>query len=193
MTLDRLWAGWRSPYVTGTSGAESDAPDASGADDCVFCRITASGPPSVDNGVLWVGPTTLVVLNAYPYASGHLMALPLRHVRTLGELTDAEGAELWSALRRGVAALEAAYHPEGVNLGANLGRAAGAGIPSHLHLHAVPRWVGDTNFMTTVAESRVLPETLASSWERLHAAWPGAGGAPGTSTSVGPERTRSGG
>jgi len=180
VTLDRLWAGWRGPYVTGAgaaTGGEGDlgvaaAPDPGGPDHCVFCRIAVSGPPSVDNGVLWVGATTLLVLNAYPYASGHLMAVPLRHVRTLAELTDAEGTELWSALRIGVAALDAAYHPEGVNLGANLGKAAGAGIPQHLHLHAVPRWVGDTNFMTAVSDTRVLPETLASSWERLRAAWP---------------------
>ena len=134
---------------------------------CVFCRIADSGPPSPDNGVLWVGRTALVVLNAYPYASGHLMAVPLRHVRSLGDLTDAEADELWVAARLGVAAQEAAYSPEGVNLGANLGEAAGAGIPRHLHLHAVPRWKGDTNFMTAVADTRVLPETLASSWERL--------------------------
>jgi ATP adenylyltransferase len=115
------------------------------------------------------------VLNAYPYSSGHLMAVPLRHVGSLSDLTEDEATELWSAARLGVAALESAYGPEGVNLGANLGEAAGAGIPRHLHLHAVPRWRGDTNFMTTVADTRVLPETLASSWERLNAAWPAAG------------------
>jgi ATP adenylyltransferase len=95
-------------------------------------------------------------------------------VRTLADLTDEESAELWLALRRGVDALESAYSPEGVNLGANLGRAAGAGIPRHLHLHAVPRWVGDTNFMTTVAGVRVLPEALPVTWERLHGTWPAA-------------------
>jgi diadenosine tetraphosphate (Ap4A) HIT family hydrolase len=179
-----MWAGWRSAYVAGvtaeTTGApataasdRSSSPSTDGDDGpCVFCRIASAGPPSVDNGVLWVGRTVLVVLNAYPYASGHLMAVPLRHVGGLGDLTDEEAGELWSAVRTGVAALEAAYRPEGVNLGANLGEAAGAGIPKHLHLHAVPRWRGDTNFMTTVADTRVLPETLASSWERLRAAWP---------------------
>ena len=119
-----------------------------------------------------MGTTTYAVLNAYPYASGHLMVVPIRHVGSLGGLTDEEGAELWSALRRSVAALEAALGPEGINLGANLGRAAGAGIPRHLHLHAVPRWLGDTNFMTAVAGTRVLPETLAVTWQRLHEAWP---------------------
>ena len=168
-------------YVSGateTAAAPTDAERARDPDDpahCVFCRIAASGPASVETGVLWVGETVLVVLNAYPYASGHLMAVPRRHVGSLGELTDTEAGELWAAARAGVAALEAAYRPEGVNLGANLGEAAGAGIPRHLHLHAVPRWRGDTNFMTTVADTRVLPETLASSWERLTAAWPGGG------------------
>ena len=142
------------------------------SDSCVFCRIAASGPPSADNGVLWVGTHVFAVINAYPYASGHLMVLPTRHVGTLAELSEEEGAEMWSGLRQGVDALDTAYAPEGVNLGANLGRAAGAGIPRHLHLHAVPRWVGDTNFMTAVAGARVLPEALTVTWQRLHEAWP---------------------
>ena len=177
MTLDHLWAGWRSEYVTTVaSPVRTPITDHPGDDParCVFCRIAASGPPSADNGVIWRGGLTLAVLNAFPYASGHLMVVPNRHVGSLGGLTDAEGTEMWSTLRRAVAALEAAFGPEGINLGANLGEAAGAGIPRHLHLHAVPRWVGDTNFMTAVADTRVLPETLASSWERLTAAWPGA-------------------
>ena len=119
-----------------------------------------------------MGDLTFAVLNAYPYANGHLMVLPFRHVGSLGEITDEEGAEMWSALRLGVAALDAAYRPEGINLGANLGQAAGAGIPRHLHLHAVPRWLGDTNFMTAVAGTRVLPEALTVTWQRLVDAWP---------------------
>jgi diadenosine tetraphosphate (Ap4A) HIT family hydrolase len=189
VSLDHLWAGWRSEYVTSVpSAVEVGAlpPDATLEaqehhedgffDDpqrCVFCRLAASGPPSADNGVLWRGEHTFATLNAYPYASGHLMVMPIRHVRSMADLGEEEGIELWSALRAGVAALEAAYGPEGVNLGANLGRAAGAGIPRHLHLHAVPRWVGDTNFMTAVAGVRVLPETLADSWQRLHSVWIG--------------------
>ena len=184
MTLDHLWAGWRSAYVTSvgtgpvpTAGMTDTSavpaePEGDDPHECVFCRIAASGPPSADNGVLWVGTTTYAVLNAYPYASGHLMVLPIRHVGGLDELTDEEGTELWSALRRAVEALYSAVGPEGVNLGANLGRAAGAGIPRHLHVHAVPRWAGDTHFMTAVAGTRVLPETLAVTWERLHRAWP---------------------
>ena len=174
MSLERLWAGWRNDYVAAAgAGAAASPPAGSGEPDaCVFCRIAASGPPSADNGVLWKGRTALVVLNAYPYASGHLMAVPLRHLGSLGDLLEEEAGELWAAARLGVAALEAAYRPDGINLGANLGEAAGAGIPKHLHLHVVPRWSGDTNFMTAVADTRVLPETLVSSWERLSAAWP---------------------
>jgi len=180
VTLEHLWAGWRGEYVTsaGAGPAPADrlpdegSPRPDDPSHCVFCRIAASGPPSAENGVLWVGTAAYVVLNAYPYASGHLMAVPTRHAGTLGELTVEEGAELWSALRRGVDALESALRPEGFNLGANLGRAAGAGIPRHLHLHAVPRWTGDTNFMTAVAGARVLPETLAATWQRLFEVWP---------------------
>jgi len=192
VTLDRLWAGWRSAYVEGaTDDPDAPAPWGDDSDHCVFCRIAVSGAPATGNGVLWVGRTVLVVLNAYPYSSGHLMAIPKRHVGSLGELTEEEAAELWSAARTGVAALEAAYRPEGINLGANLGEAAGAGIPKHLHLHAVPRWRGDTNFMTAVADTRVLPETLATSWERLTDAWPEPAGdewVSGTDESA--ERTR---
>ncbi len=179
MTLEHLWAGWRSGYVTsvGTGPAAGPAP-ASGPDhgddpgECVFCRIAASGPPSPDNGVLWVGSAVFAVLNAYPYASGHLMVLPIRHVGGLDELTEDEGTELWSGIRKAAGALQAAFGPEGMNLGANLGHAAGAGLPRHLHVHAVPRWVGDTNFMTAVADTRVLPQTLAATWEQLHGVWP---------------------
>jgi ATP adenylyltransferase len=180
VSLEHLWAGWRGEYVTSASATpppddgrgDGGSPIRDDPAHCVFCRIAASGPPSAENGVLWVGATAYVVLNAYPYASGHLMVLPTRHVGGLGELTAVEGAELWSALLRGVDALESALSPEGINLGANLGQAAGAGIPRHLHLHAVPRWLGDTNFMTTVAGARVLPETLASTWHRLFEVWP---------------------
>jgi ATP adenylyltransferase len=111
-------------------------------------------------------------MNAYPYASGHVLVLPLRHVGPMAELTAGESAELWSATQDSVTAIEKAFDPDGLNMGANLGRAAGAGLPGHLHLHVLPRWSGDTNFMTSVAETRVLPETLQLSWKRLTDAWP---------------------
>ncbi len=186
MPLEQLWAGWRHEYVTTATEAERRESNAAGdgapvdgvvgGEDCVFCRIVASGPPSADNGVVWRGERTYAVLNAYPYASGHLLVLPLRHLADLSDLDPAESDELWATGRAAVAALTAAYGPDGINLGANLGRAAGAGIPRHLHLHVVPRWSGDTNFMTSVAGARVMPEPLTVAWEKLHAAWPAGGG-----------------
>jgi ATP adenylyltransferase len=169
--LDQLWAGWRQEYVVAATEADR-ARTEGGAPECVFCRIAASGPPSVDNGVVWCGEQSLAVLNLYPYASGHLLVMPLRHESSLAGLSPTESAVLFETVRRAVAALETAYRPDGVNLGANLGRAAGAGIPDHLHLHVLPRWSGDTNFMTTVAGTRVIPETLAGAWRALHEAWP---------------------
>jgi ATP adenylyltransferase len=168
VTLEQLWAGWRHKYVAAAGAAEKAGTD----DACVFCRIVDSGAPSVDNGVVWRGDLTLAVLNAYPYASGHLLVLPLRHLSSLVELTAAESGALWETTRTAAAALGTAYDPDGLNVGANLGRAAGAGIPRHLHLHVLPRWSGDTNFMTTVAGVRVMPESLPRSWEKLHEAWP---------------------
>ena len=170
MSLEHLWAGWRREYIEETTARERARGDES---DCVFCRLAASGEPSEDNLVVWRGELTFVVMNAYPYASGHVLVLPLRHAGSLSDLTEGESAELWWATRRAVATIETAYEPDGMNMGANLGRAAGAGLPSHVHLHVLPRWAGDTNFMTSVAETRVLPETLALSWKRLTDAWPG--------------------
>jgi ATP adenylyltransferase len=128
--------------------------------------------PDREGHVLWRGRRAAAVLNAYPYTSGHLMVLPTRHVGDLEDLEPDEAAELWDGLRQAVVALKAAYRPGGINLGANLGRAAGAGIPGHLHFHALPRWDGDTNFMTAVADVRVLPEALDDTWAKMRAAWP---------------------
>jgi diadenosine tetraphosphate (Ap4A) HIT family hydrolase len=168
VSLEQLWAGWRHEYVTAAGAAEKAGTD----DGCVFCRIAASGDPSADNGVVWRGELTLAVLNAYPYASGHLLVAPVRHVSSLDELTAAESGDLWETTRAAAAALGTAYDPDGLNIGANLGRAAGAGIPRHLHLHVLPRWSGDTNFMTTVAGVRVIPESLPATWRSVHDAWP---------------------
>jgi len=165
--LDRLWAGWRSDYVA-SSGA-GHPPDV----ECVFCGILGSGLPDDETYVLWRGEHSFAILNAFPYTSGHLMVMPLRHVGELEELSDDEGDELFRAARRAVAAVKSAYDPEGFNLGANLGRAGGAGVPGHLHVHVLPRWAGDTNFMTSVAETRVLPESLPQTWKKLKGAWDG--------------------
>jgi len=119
--------------------------------------------------VLFRTDTSFVTLNAFPYGSGHLLVLPRRHVATLQELRDDEYTEFFWTLRKTVVALEATYGPDGMNVGLNLGHAAGAGIPKHLHAHVLPRWNGDTNFMTSIGETRVLPESLASTWQKVHA------------------------
>jgi diadenosine tetraphosphate (Ap4A) HIT family hydrolase len=172
VSLENLWAGWRHDYIQEATERERAGAPASGEVSCVFCRLAASGPPSLDNLVVWRGEQSFVVLNAYPYGSGHVLVLPLRHVGALGDLDEPEAAEIWAATRDSVTAIEKAYEPDGLNMGANLGRAAGAGIPDHVHLHVLPRWSGDTNFMTSVASTRVMPETLQATWIKLREAWP---------------------
>ena len=125
MSLEQLWAGWRHEYVAAAGAAERAGTD----DVCVFCRIADSGPPSADNGVVWRGGLTLAVLNAYPYASGHLLVTPVRHVSELAELTAAESGDLWEATRTAAAALGRAYEPDGLNVGANLGTRGGGRHP----------------------------------------------------------------
>lgn len=164
MSLDRMWAGWRSTYIDEVANAEPSAVE------CVFCALAAAAD---DVGqVLARGVLTFAMLNLYPYTSGHLMVAPLRHVGDLEALTTDEAGELMDLTRRATVAVKAAYEPDGVNVGMNLGRAAGAGVPGHLHVHVLPRWVGDTNFMTSVAEARVLPEPLTRTFERLEGSWP---------------------
>ena len=169
-SLDHLWAGWRSDFIAGST----DAAAAERRDQCVFCDILASGLPDEETHIVWRHPAGRVVaiLNAYPNTSGHLMVMPTRHVADLEQLEGAESADLWRAATLAIGALKRAYKPEGVNVGANLGRAAGAGVPGHLHVHVLGRWSGDTNFMTAVADARVLPEPLCESASKLRAAWP---------------------
>ena len=166
MGLEQMWAGWRTEYVSAT-GAEGPA-DAG----CVFCRILGSGRSDEESKVVWRGGRVVAILNAFPYTSGHLMVMPERHVGEIEDLSTEEGTELWQAVTAGVRALKAAYRPDGINVGANLGRAAGAGVPGHFHVHLLPRWNGDTNFMTTVAEVRVMPESLDATWTKVSQAWP---------------------
>ena len=168
MTLERMWATWRSAYVSGASASDqSEMPNG-----CVFCNLLDDGA-SPESGIVYVGQHVACILNAYPYGSGHLLILPKRHEPNLLALTATESTELWDVAKMAVSALETAYRPQGMNLGANLGEAAGAGIPAHLHVHVLPRWGGDTNFMTSIGGSRVLSESLESTWDRVTASWPG--------------------
>jgi ATP adenylyltransferase len=167
VSLERLWAGWRTTYIDGV--ANQPAPD--GDHECLFERL-AREPDDVSL-VLARNAHAFAVMNAYPYGSGHLMVAPLRHEATLAGLSRDEAAAVMALVQDANVAVLAAYRPDGINVGANIGRAAGAGVPGHVHGHVLPRWSGDTNFMTTIAEARVLPEPLDKSYEKLIAAWPG--------------------
>jgi ATP adenylyltransferase len=147
--MERLWSPWRLAYVTGT-----DKPDTG----CIFC--SALERAEAEPLVLYIGDTCFVILNLYPYNNGHLMVVPKRHIGTLVAASTAELAEMMLLTQRAELVLTEAYAPHGMNVGINLGRAAGAGVLDHLHIHVVPRWNGDTNFMSVVGNVRVLPEEL---------------------------------
>lgn len=170
--LDHLWAGWRSAYLEAVTG--DPTPLRPNEDGSLFERLLALADAEGDAAAYVVhrGARCAVLLNAYPYATGHLLVVPTTAAASLADLDDATHAELWAVVRQGVTAVQQAYGCGGVNVGLNLGAAAGAGIPDHLHVHVVPRWDGDTNFMTATAETRVMPEPLQVTWERLRAVWP---------------------
>jgi ATP adenylyltransferase len=153
--MEHLWSAWRLPYVTG--GAKSDA--------CVFCAAQSS--PDAASLIVFRGSTSFVILNLYPYNNGHLMVVPNRHIASLAAATHDELCEMIELTQRAEVALGEAYAPHGMNVGINLGKPAGAGILDHLHIHIVPRWNGDTNFMTVIGQTRVLPEELPQTAERL--------------------------
>ena len=161
--MDTLWAGWRSGYVR-----SADEQNEAG---CLFCRL-----PGEDDAaalILERGPLAFSVLNRFPYTTGHLMVSQYRHAADLADLTAAEVGDMWRLLARARRACGEAMGPDGFNLGSNLGRVAGAGVPDHLHLHLVPRWSGDTSFVTTVGETRVIPEDLNVTWRLLREALAG--------------------
>ena len=157
-----LWAPWRLEYI-------QQADEQPG---CVFCAEAAGEVDATRSLVVRREGATLALLNKFPYSSGHLLAAPARHVGSLAELTDEEALGLHRLAVAGVEALTRVYGPDGFNLGWNLGRVAGAGIADHVHLHVVPRWSGDTNFMPVLADVKVLPEHLLETRDRLREAWP---------------------
>jgi ATP adenylyltransferase len=152
--MDRLWSPWRLPYVTETARATG----------CVFCEAPQGEQASL---IVFRGATCYVILNLYPYNNGHVMVVPNRHIASLAAATHEELCELIELTRRSEIVLGEAYNPHGLNMGINLGKPAGAGVLDHVHMHIVPRWNGDTNFMTVVGETRVLPEELPQSAEKL--------------------------
>ena len=155
MTLERLYTPWRLAYVTGAAKSS----------DCVFCAALAS--VDADPLIVLRGSTCFVILNLFPYNNGHLMVVPNRHIATLVDARPDERDEMMELTRLSEMGLREAFNPEGINVGINLGKAAGAGILEHLHIHLVPRWTGDTNFMTIIGQTRVLPQELPVTADRL--------------------------
>lgn len=154
--MERLWTPWRMAYVAGGEPAPG----------CLFCE-KAREQQDEQNLVLYRGEHGYVLLNLYPYNTGHLMVAPYQHTGDLPGLDPEVGFHLWRLMQLSVKVLEEEYRPDGFNIGINLGRVAGAGVPDHLHVHVVPRWAGDTNFMPVTAGTKVLPETLAQTYQRL--------------------------
>src|SRR6185312_1268049 len=165
--MDYLWTPWRYAYITG-----ADQPDPAAKGECLFCAREES---TDDKAALIVhrGKHSFIILNAYPYTSGHVMIVPHAHVSELGKLSADAAAEVMHLSQRMEGVLRELYHPDGLNIGMNIGKAAGAGIAGHLHMHAVPRWVADANFMTVVGETRMLPESLDKTYDRIKGAMEG--------------------
>lgn len=153
--MDRIYAPWRNEYFSLRKDGE-----------CLFCQVQREQRDELV-GILYRGEKWFVILNAYPYSSGHLMIVVSRHVSRMGDLLEDELMELARLLPICERAIEEAYRPDGMNIGINIGESAGAGIAGHLHVHVCPRWRGDTNFMTTIAETRVVSESMAESWRKL--------------------------
>lgn len=174
MPLDHLWATWRAAYVGQVVDTRTLPTSEEAAGRSLFERILAGADEEGDEraGVVWRGRTCFALLNLYPYTAGHLMVLPNRAVADLEGLTAEEHTELWEAVRDAVAAVKAALRCDAVNVGLNLGEAAGGSQSDHLHVHVVPRWAGDANFVAVVGEARVLPISLEEAGARIRAAWP---------------------
>jgi ATP adenylyltransferase len=181
--MDHLWTPWRYAYVTSAETTVRPGVPAAlnawpGDFNCVFCNLVASVDYAISSGMnpaeaeaaaglVYRGKHCFVCLNAFPYTSGHVMVLPYAHLDRLALLPTEAAHELIDLAQRTERILDHLYHPHGFNFGMNIGKAGGAGVAGHIHLHAMPRWVGDTNFMTTIAESRILPEDLPTTWMRM--------------------------
>jgi ATP adenylyltransferase len=190
--MDHLWTPWRYTYVTQPKDQNPDAQEPRagvparlaawpGDHHCVFCNLIAAADYAVEHGmtaeeadhaanIVLRGRTCYICLNAYPYSSGHVMIVPYLHEGSLAALATDAAQEMMELSQRSIRAQERVYRPDGFNMGLNMGTAAGAGVAGHLHMHVLPRWLGDTNFMTVASETRVLPEMLEQTWQRLREA-----------------------
>lgn len=158
--MEYLWTPWRMKYIQ----------ERHNYDGCIFC-LAAQDNHDEENFIFYRGEHVFMILNSFPYTSGHVMCVPYAHEGHLQDLTQATRAEMMDVVSKGVEVLQLVYQPDGFNIGINLGELAGAGIAEHLHTHIVPRWSGDTNFMSALANTRVLPETLPQAYERIKSAW----------------------
>ena len=158
--MDKLWSPWRSQYIDSFKNKNDD-------DECVFCEMTDADPDDLSNLVVDRGVLTFTVLNLYPYNNGHLMVVPYRHTSEFLSITDDENMEIMDKMRIAYNALKEVMHPEGFNMGLNVGRVAGAGIHEHIHFHIVPRWNGDTNFMPVLGEVKVISQDLIETKKKL--------------------------
>ena len=165
-SIDHLWNGWRADYVTGA------APGPPPGEGSIFTRILHSGLDDVDTFIVHRSSRCFAILNAFPYSTGHLLVVPYREVADLTELDGDETGDLWATVGDAVRAVRASHQPPGLNVGINMGAVAGGSIAEHLHVHVVPRWMGDSNFMTSIANTRTLPEALVDSARRVRDAWP---------------------
>lgn len=173
MPLEQLWATWRSNYVRGVDDSRTQVPEGEPDDGrSLFERILTCGEPDSETFILRRGEECFAILNRFPYTAGHLMVLPKRAVANLEDLSESEERELWAMLRDSVVALKAALGCHGVNVGLNLGSVAGGSQSDHIHVHAVPRWQGDANFMSVASETRVIPVPLEDAWAAIRENWP---------------------
>lgn len=163
--MDRLWTPWRYRYVAQDARADAER------GECVFCRILGSGSSDRENLIVHRAEDNFVILNRFPYAGGHAMVIPYAHLDTLAALPVPTLQELAALTQKLEGALRSLYKPDGMNIGMNIGRAAGAGVAGHVHMHAVPRWIGDANFASVIGETRIVPEELDVTWQRLAAAF----------------------
>lgn len=157
--MDVLWSPWRYDYITGSGGVKKDV--------CVFCEMVNDKGRDEELFILKRGLFNFVVLNIYPYTSGHVLIVPYEHLSELGASEKDASDEMMDLTKSVQGALTSVYSPDGINLGMNLGKAAGAGVAGHYHMHILPRWVGDVNFMTAVGQTRTLPETLPDTYRKL--------------------------
>jgi ATP adenylyltransferase len=163
--LERIWNGWRADYVVHGQGAQKKL------DKSVFTQILDSGMSDEQCYIVHRGEKVFAIMNAFPYTSGHILVVPYREVAELEDLSHDETSELWATVTTGVKVLKSVYKPEAMNVGINLGAAAGGSIAQHLHVHIVGRWGGDTNFMVATANTKILPEALDVSADRIRKAW----------------------